>query len=259
MAVTFRRVQRRQRLNQIASAVVDRGRLDVAALAEQFDVSIATVRRDLAVLEKQRLITRTRGGATTHASFNDMPLSYKTNEAMPEKRRIARQALAFLDGARVIGTTGGTTVSEFARLLMDRDNLTIVTNALNIATHLVDNPRLRVLAAGGELRSSSQETIGPSAESFMAHYNVDVAFLGVDGVDVDAGCTNYDPVGARVNSALKDRARTTIVLADASKIGRIALAAVCRLDEVDVLITDDRAPEDALAAIRARGTEVYAV
>jgi DeoR family transcriptional regulator of aga operon len=243
----------------MVSVIVEKGRLDVATLAEQFSVSGATIRRDLELLEKQRLVSRTRGGATTHASFNDLPLSYKTAQDTGEKRRIVRRALEFLEGARVIGTTGGTTVTEFARLLMDRDGLTIVTNAMNLATHLVANPRLRVFVAGGEVRSSSQESVGPSAEKFMSEYNIDVAFIGVDGVDADAGCTNYDPVGARVNSVLRERSRTSVVLADATKIGRIALAQVCRMSDVDVLITDSRAPEAALERIREQGCQVLAV
>ncbi|WP_203920177.1 DeoR/GlpR family DNA-binding transcription regulator [Rugosimonospora africana] len=252
-------MQRKERLRQMVAAIVGQGGVEVETLADLFSVSAATVRRDLEVLEKQRLVTRTRGGATTHASFNDLPLSYKTEQDTLEKRHIARQALAFLDGARVIGTTGGTTVSEFARLLMDRDGLTIVTNALNVASYLVSNPRLRVFSAGGEVRSSSQETVGPTAETFMAGYNIDVAFIGVDGVDAAAGCTNYDPVGARVNAVLREQARVSVVLADATKIGRVALAQVCKMSEVDVLVTDARASETALANIRARGCQVLTV
>ena len=252
-------MQRKQRLREMVSAIVERGGLDVDALAELFSVSAATVRRDLELLENQRLVTRTRGGAATHASFNDLPLSYKTGQDIAEKRRIAQHALRFLDGARVIGTTGGTTVSEFARLLMDRDGLTIVTNALNVATHLVTNPRLRVFSAGGEVRSSSQEAVGPSAETFMAGYNIDVAFIGVDGVDATAGCTNYDPVGCRVNAVLREQARLSVVLADATKIGRVALAQVCKISDLDVLVTDSRADPAALDAIRAQGCQVLTV
>src|SRR5664280_3456322 len=116
---------RKQRLNQIVSTIVERGTVDVVTLADQFAVSQATIRRDLEVLEKQRLVSRTHGGATTHAAFNDMPLSYKTAQDLTEKRRIAHQALEFLGGARVIGMTGGTTMTEFARLLLHRDRLTL--------------------------------------------------------------------------------------------------------------------------------------
>src|SRR5450759_1392200 len=181
---------RKQRLNQIVSTIVERGTADVVTLAEQFAVSQATIRRDLEVLEKQRLVSRTHGGATTHAAFNDVPLGFKTAQDLTEKRQIARQALEFLDGARVIDMTGGTTVTEFARLLLDRDGLTVVTNALNIASDLVANPGLRVFAAGGEVRSSSHESVGPNAEAFLSGYNIAVAFLGVDGVDADA-CLLY--------------------------------------------------------------------
>ena len=250
---------RKQRLNHIVSAVLDAGTIHVAALAEQFAVSEATIRRDLDLLESQRLVSRTRGGASTNASFNDLPLSYKTAQDLAEKRRIAEHAYRYLDGARVVGMTGGTTVTEFARKLMDRDGITVVTNALNIATNLLANPGLRVFVAGGEARASSQETVGPAAEAFLSDYNIDVAFLGVDGVDPEAGCTNYDPVGARVNRALQQRARLTVVLADATKLSRVALAGVCAMSEVDVLITDSKAPEAVLELIRQQGCEVVCV
>jgi DeoR family transcriptional regulator, aga operon transcriptional repressor len=250
---------RRRRLNQILSTVVDRGQIDVPSLAGEFGVSQATIRRDLETLQDQRLVARTHGGATVHAAFNDMPLSYKTTQDLAEKQRIARFALRFLDGARVIGTTGGTTVAQFARLLRDRDGLTVITNALNVAVELAAGPSLRVFVAGGEVRGSSQESIGHSAEAFLAEYNIDVAFLGVDGVDATSGCTNYDPAGARVNAALLRRARTRVVLADATKVGRVTLAQVCPIRDVDVLVTDDRAPADELALIRGQGCQVVCV
>jgi DeoR family transcriptional regulator of aga operon len=249
-------VQRRHRLNQIVSAVVERGQVDVPSLATEFAVSSATIRRDLEALQQQRLVCRTHGGATIHAAFNDLPLSYKRTRDLAEKQRIARHATAFLEGARVIGTTGGTTVSQFIQLLRDRDDLTVVTNALNVATDLVGRPGPRVFVAGGEVRVSSQESVGHSAESFLAEYNIDVAFLGVDGLDAVAGCTNYDPAGARVNAVLARRARKRIVLADATKIGRVALAQVCRMADVDVLITDSRATEAELEPLRRQGAVI---
>jgi DeoR family transcriptional regulator, aga operon transcriptional repressor len=252
-------MQRRHRLNQIVSEVVERGQVDVPSLATEFSVSAATIRRDLEALQQQRLVCRTHGGATVHAAFNDLPLSYKRARDLPEKQRIARHAAAFLDGARVIGTTGGTTVSQFIRLLRGREDLTVVTNALDVAIDLVGNPGLHVFVAGGEVRGSSQESVGPSAEAYLAEYRIDVAFLGVDGVDAVAGCTNYDPAGARVNAVLARRARKRVVLADATKIGRVTLAPVCRMAEVDVLITDRRATAADIEPIRRQGCTVACV
>jgi DeoR family transcriptional regulator, aga operon transcriptional repressor len=246
-------MQRRSRLTEIVSAVAARGQIDVPSLASEFGVSRATIRRDLQTLQNQRLVCRTHGGATVHAAFNDVPLSYKTAQNLAQKQRICRLATRFLDGARVVGTTGGTTMSQFARMLRDRDGLTVITNALNVAAELAGGGRLRVFVAGGEVRASSQESVGPGAEAFMSAYDIDVAFLGVDGVDAAAGCTNYDPAGARVNAALFERARKRVVLADATKIGRVTQAPVCQLRDVDVLITDDRAPECELELIRRAG------
>jgi DeoR family transcriptional regulator, aga operon transcriptional repressor len=249
-------VQRRHRLNQIVSTVATRGQVDVPSLATEFGVSQATIRRDLETLQSQRLVSRTHGGATVHAAFNDVPLTYKDTQDLAEKQRISRVATRFLEDAQVIGTTGGTTLSQFARLLGERNGLTVITNALNVAVELVVSTRLRVFVAGGEVRGSSQESVGRSAEAFLADYNIDVAFLGVDGVDALAGCTNYDPAGARVNAVLLGRARKRIVLADATKIGRVALAQVCNMRDVDVLITDCRAPRDQLELIRRQGCQV---
>jgi DeoR family transcriptional regulator of aga operon len=249
-------VQRKQRLNQIVAVIVENTAMEVPALAARFAVSEATIRRDLELLEEQQLVSRTRGGATRHVAFTDLPLGYKTSQDAAEKQRIARAALAYLDGSRVIGLTGGTTVWEFAQQLGDRPGLTVVTNALNIATRLVDAPGVRVFAAGGEVRSSSQETVGPSAEAFLADYHIDVSFVGVDGVDAEAGCTNYDPIGARVNATMSQRSRATVVLADATKIGRTALAGVCRMQDVHVLVTDTRAPDSAVEAIERQGCRV---
>ena len=246
-------MNRKQRLNAIVAAVVARGTLDAALLAREFEVSLATVRRDLDLLERQRRVSRTRGGVRMHSAFNDLPLSLKTTQDLPEKKRIADQALEYLNGARVIGLTGGTTLTEFATGLVDREGLTVVTNALNVATSLLVNPGLRVLAAGGEVRSSSQEAVGPSAEAFLSGYNLDVAFVGVDGVDARGGCTNYDPAGARVNAVMVERARRVVVLADASKVGRVALAQVCRMTQVDVLVTDNRLPDEECEKIQAEG------
>lgn len=249
-------MQRSQRLNAMVARVVDEGQVDVASLAAEFGVSLATIRRDLDALQRKRLITRTHGAVRPHDSFFDLPLSLKTTQDLAEKRRIAKRALDFVDGARVIGLTGGTTVAEFARGLLERQGLTVVTNALNVATDLLANPGLRVFAAGGEIRPSSQEAIGPSAEAFLDDYNLDVAFVGVDGVDARAGCTNYDPAGSRVNRVMVDRAKQVIVLADASKIGHVALAPVCDLSQVHVLLTDSRLSATDAEPLADRGCRV---
>jgi DeoR family transcriptional regulator, aga operon transcriptional repressor len=251
-------VSRPDRFGRILELLARDGSVSVGALAADLGVSEATVRRDLQILGDQRLLERSHGGAIAHGTAHELPVRYRTGRS-DEKQRIAHAAAELVEEGTAVGLTGGTTTTEVARALATRQELTVVTNALNIATELASNPRLRVFAAGGEVRGSSREAVGPSAEAFVAGYNIDVAFLGVDGVDAKAGCTNYDPVGARVNAMLRERARVTAVLADATKITRVALAPVCGMSEVDVLITDSRADPAAVEAIRSRGCEVLCV
>jgi DeoR family transcriptional regulator of aga operon len=237
-------------MSQLLDRLLADGTLDVEELAKSFDVSCSTIRRDLSSLETQRLLVRTRGGAQTHSAFNDLPLRFKVGQMLDEKRRIARRARDLLGDARVVGMTGGTTTTEFARTLHDADDLTVVTNALNIAVDLLAARTLRVFIVGGEARNSSYESVGPTAEDQLGGYNIDLAVLGVDGIDLRAGCTVYDSLGSRTTTALARQARRTVVVADGSKIGKVAFATVFPLDQIDTLITDRSAPEGSLDAIR---------
>lgn len=249
-------VQRAQRLSAIVVIVAEQGGVLVTDLAASLNVSQPTIRRDLEYLERHRLIRRIHGGARAHDAFTDLPLGLKTAQDVSEKRRIAREALKFVSGARVIGTTGGTTLTEFAHAYRDAGTASVVTNSLDVATELLTNPRIRVFLTGGEVRPSSHETVGRTAEVVLATYNIDVAVLGVDGIDAAAGATAYDPSGAAVNAVLQQKAQRTIILADATKLGRAALAQICPIGDVDVLITDERACPTELDRIRAHGCRV---
>ena len=143
---------------------VDRS-LGVAELAESFGVSQATLRRDLQSLQEQRLLTRTHGGAHASEVTYELPIRYRDAHHREEKRRIAAAAVSRIpQGTLAVGLTGGTTTSEVARLLVDRTDLTVVTNALNIAAEIALRPRLQLVVTGGISRSQSYELVGPWAE-----------------------------------------------------------------------------------------------
>ncbi len=158
-----------------------------------------------------------------------------------------------------IGLTGGTTTTEVARVLVDRQHLTVVTNALNIASELAVRPNLKLVVTGGVARSESYELVGPIAEASLEGLNLDIVFLAVDGISPDAGLTTHHEIEAGTDRALLERARQVIVVADSSKIGKVAFARICQLADVDELITDDGADAEALAALREGGIEVTAV
>ena len=163
-----------------------------------------------------------------------------------------------LDGSAV-GLTGGTTTTEVARVLVDRHRLTVVTNALNIASGLAVRPNLKLVVTGGVARAESYELVGPIAEASLEGLNLDIAFLAVDGISPHAGLTTHHEIEAGTDHALLERASKVIVVADSSKIGKVAFARICLLAEVDELITDDEADPDDLTALQESGMGVTTV
>lgn len=226
------------RLSAILEQLSRNGGVSVADLAGSFSVSPATIRRDLQLLEQQRLVTRVHGGAVASGVLYELPLRYKAARQQEEKRRIAVAAAQLVADGMTVGLTGGTTTTEVARSLVERSGLTVVTNALNLASELAVRSNLKLLVPGGVARPESYELVGPIAEAGLDGLNLDLVFLGVDGISVKTGCTTHHEVEAYTNRALIERANRVVVVADSSKLGRVAFARICTVAEVDELITD---------------------
>jgi DeoR family transcriptional regulator of aga operon len=252
-------VRQAERVGAILEQLSSRGSVSVADLATELAVSPATIRRDLELLDDQRLLTRTHGGAVAQGVLYELPLRYKTARHQEEKRRIAVEAASRVADGEAVGLTGGTTTTEVARVLVERQRLTVVTNALNIASELAIRPNLKLVVTGGWARSESYELVGPLAEQALAGLNLDTVFLGVDGISFEAGLMTHHEVEAHTNLALIERARRTVVVADSSKIGRTAFARICPIERVHELITDAEADPATLDAIREAGVAVTTV
>ena len=248
-----------ERLSAILEALANDGSVGVADLASELDVSAATVRRDLEFLEHQRMLTRTHGGAVAQGVLYELPLRYKSARHQEEKKRIAAEAASRVADGVAIGLTGGTTTTEVARAVIDRQRLTVVTNALNIASELAIRPNLKLVVTGGYARPESYELVGPLAEQALAGLNLDVVFLGVDGISPTAGITTHHEVEAHTNLALIERARHVVVVTDSSKIGLVAFAQICPIDRVHEVITDAGADRGLLAELREAGVDVVTV
>jgi DeoR family transcriptional regulator of aga operon len=252
-------VQRPERIGAILERLSLDGSVSVADIATDLEVSEATIRRDLRLLEDQRLLGRTHGGAVPQGVLYELPLRYKSGRQTEQKLRIAREAANRVLDGWAIGLTGGTTTTEVARVLVERERLTVVTNALNIASELAVRPNLKLVVTGGVARPESYELIGPIAEASLEGLNLDMVFLAVDGISPTAGLTTHHEIEAGTNRALLERARHVTVVADSSKIGKVAFARICQLSQVDELITDDGADGDALVALRDAGLIVTTV
>ena len=245
------------------AAIVERlsanGSVDVGDLAAELGVSAATVRRDLALMEDQRLLNRTHGGAVAHGVLYELPLRYRSARHQAQKARVARAVAGRIPDGSAVGMTGGTTTTEVARALADRERLTVVTNSLSIASELAVRPNLRLVVTGGVARTESYELVGPLAESALSNLNLDLVVVGVDGIAVGAGFTTHHEVEAHTNRALIARARRVVVVADSSKIGQIAFARICGLEAVHEVISDAGADRSEVAALRAAGATVTLV
>ena len=247
------------RLSAILEQLASGGAVDVNRLAKELSASPATIRRDLATLERQRLLERTHGGAVTHAVSYELPLRYRGVRFAEEKRRIAAAAADTVTEGMAIGLTGGTTATEVARALAGRPRLTIVTNALNIASELGVRPNLKLIVTGGLARSQTYELSGPIAEASLAGLTLDVAFIGVDGVDAAAGCTTHEEVEAHTNQVMIRHAQRAVLVADSSKLGKVTFARICPTADVDELITDRGADPASVRALTEAGVRVTLV
>ena len=247
-----------ERLGRILEELSARGSVAVADLTERLDVSAATVRRDLEHLEEQRLLTRTHGGAVAQMVSYELPLRYKSARRQEQKRRIGQAAASRVHDGAVIGLTGGTTTTEVAREIVDRQ-LTVVTNALNIASELAIRPNIKLVVTGGIARPESYELVGPLADETLADLHLDVAFVGADGITAADGLTTHHEIEAHTDRALMDRASRVVVVADGSKLGRVAFARICPISAVHELVTDAESNDAELLALREAGPEVTVV
>ncbi|MBZ5738736.1 DeoR/GlpR family DNA-binding transcription regulator [Nocardioides mangrovi] len=231
------------------------GSISVPELADMFGVSLATVRRDLQLLEEQKLLERTHGGAVAVDVAHELPVRYRSGNTA-QKRDIARVAVSRVPMGAVVGLNGGSTTLEVARQLAVRESLSVVTNALNIAAELALKPKFKVVVPGGVARPQSYELVGLWSDQALRVLNVGVAIVGVDGVDCVGGITTHDEVEAQTNAALLSRARRVIVVADSSKFGRVQLARIAGIAEVDEIITDAQADPTEVERLRAAGATV---
>jgi DeoR family transcriptional regulator of aga operon len=249
-------VRKAPRLNAILERVNDTRSVDVVDLAGMLGVSEATIRRDLQSLSRNGLLVRTHGGAI--ANDAELPTQIKAVRRQTEKSRIGQAAAALVPDGAVIGMSGGTTTLELARALGERQRIAVVTNALNIGAELIGRARLHLVVIGGVARPSG-EMVGPAAESMLANYHLDMAFIGVDGLTAEHGCTTYDEMEAQTDRTFLQRASRTVVLADHSKLGLVRFAQITSLASIDQVVTDRGASPEQLDSLRTAGVEVLTV
>lgn len=239
-----------------------KGKVTVSDLSKKLNISAVTIRNDLAHLEKQNMLIRARGGAIKVKHFRmgiDPSISDKQKEYLKEKQLIAKAAIQLIEDGDTIVIDSGTTTTEIAKNLEQFTNLTIITNALNIAYILSDYKDFNIFMPGGSLRKSSLSLVGSIAGESIKKFYCDKLFLGVDGFDTLQGLSTPNTEEAHLNALMIEMARKVIVVTDSRKFHRKRFAFISDLSKINVVITDSGIGEEDLSRLNNQGIEVIIV
>jgi DeoR/GlpR family transcriptional regulator of sugar metabolism len=253
-----------ERHRTILEVVSSEGKITVGDICDLFDVSEMTARRDLRILDRQGFLRRVHGGAVSSLGRSyEPPYNMRITQATEAKQAIGRKAADLVYDGDSIALDVGTTTLEIARALQGKRNLTILTASLTIANEIAAQFSLgtdvRLIMTGGIVRPREFSMIGHIAENTYREFHVDKAFIGVGGLSLEEGLTEYNLEDALVKRALLKSAHEKIVVAEGAKIGRITFAAIGPLSAIQTIITDNSAPKDIVAAFVENGINVEIV
>jgi DeoR/GlpR family transcriptional regulator of sugar metabolism len=247
----------RERRALTLELLATQGEVSVADLSRRAGVSEMTVRRDLSALEGRGALIRLHGRAVVLVSRSyEPPFDVRVESARSAKENIGTVCADLIAEGETLVLDVGTTTLAVARALKGRRNITVLTPSLPIANLLAEEPGIRVMLTGGVIRHGERSLIGELAAASFREYRFDTVVLGVGGIDAVDGLTEYNVDDARVKRAAIENARRMIVVADATKLGRVAFVRICPIERVDMLITDHAAPAHEVASIRDAGVEV---
>lgn len=237
------------RHTHLLDVVRSHGPQTIEALAERFGVTLQTVRRDVQRLAEAGLLSRFHGGVRLPGSTTEN-IAYRQRQAMESeaKTRIAKAIAQRVPNDCSLILNIGTTIEAVARELMQHRGLRVITNNLHVAGLLSANPDCEVIVAGGQVRGSDQGIVGEATVDFMRQFKVDIGLIGISGIEADGTLRDFDYREVKVARTIIEQSREVWLAADRSKFNRPAMVELARLDDVDVLFTDEPPPQpfDAL-------------
>jgi DeoR family glycerol-3-phosphate regulon repressor len=241
---------------QLLDEVRARGAMSVEALADQFGVTLQTVRRDVKLMADVGLLARFHGGVRVPSSTTEN-IAYRQRQQLNEqaKKRIARAvAQAVPDGCSLILNIG-TTTEAIARELLKHKGLRVITNNLNVAAILSDNPDCELIVAGGVVRSRDRGIVGEATVDFIQQFKVDIGLIGISAIESDGTLRDFDYREVKVARAIIEHSREVWLAADHSKFNRPAMVQLAALNQVDRLFTDATPPEPFPALLAEAGVQ----
>ncbi|HVP55776.1 MAG TPA: transcriptional repressor AgaR [Candidatus Eisenbacteria bacterium] len=249
-----------ERRRAIVDFVNRNGRALVRDLAKTYDSSEITIRRDLELLHNRGLIYRTHGGALPirAGAESDRNLTEREMQHPREKQLIAAAAAKMVKEGQSVVLDSGSTTTAIARALREFQHLTVITNAINIASEL-SGTAIDIILTGGMLRPNSYSLVGPIAEESLRRLKADILFLGVDGFDTQTGVSTPNLLEAQLNRLMVQIATRVIAVCDSSKFGRSSLSSIVPLSNLHGVITDKQIPRQHLRALKKAGIETILV
>ncbi|HMZ02604.1 MAG TPA: DeoR/GlpR family DNA-binding transcription regulator [Burkholderiaceae bacterium] len=245
------------RQSQLLDAVRQHGALSVESLAERFGVTLQTVRRDVKLLAEAGLLARFHGGVRLPSSTTEN-IAYRQREALHAegKQGIARAVAARIPNGSSLLINLGTTTEAVARELLQHQGLRVITNNLNVAAILADNPDCEVIVTGGMVRHRDRGIVGAAAVDLIRQFKVDIGLIGISGIEADGTLRDFDYREVQVARAIIEQSREVWLAADHSKFNRPAMVELARVDQIDLLFTDSAPPEPFPQLLAEAGVQV---
>ncbi|MGF1604716.1 MAG: DeoR/GlpR family DNA-binding transcription regulator [Rhodothalassiaceae bacterium] len=246
------------RQKQILEVASRDGMVSIEALAHEFKVTPQTLRRDLNWLCDQNLLVRHHGGASLPNSVRNLRYDIRKNSLSVEKQAIARCLVDQVpDHASLFINIGTTTEAVARELARRRHGLHVVTNNLNVAMLLAEQPDFEIVVTGGVVRTRDFGIVGQAALDMIKHFRVDVGIIGISGIDLDGTLLDFDHREVMIAQAIIDNSRKVFLAADHSKFGRSAMVRVGHVGRIAALFTDQAPPRELAEALAAANTAVH--
>ncbi|MBV8192484.1 MAG: DeoR/GlpR transcriptional regulator [Alphaproteobacteria bacterium] len=244
------------RQKEIMALARVQGRVSVDGLADKFDVTPQTIRKDLNDLCEQRLLSRVHGGAIIASGVENTAYEARRLIAAQEKRAIGARAAALIPNQSSLFINIGTTTEEVARALTSHEDLLVITNNLNVARTLYPFPSFEVIVAGGPVRRSDGAIVGAAAVDLIRQFKVDTAVIGASAIDEDGALLDFDYREVRVSQAIMENARRVVLVADRLKLERTAPVRIGHISQIQVFVTDRLLSGRLRAACAAHAVDI---
>lgn len=246
-----------RRQEELVALVRREGFAAVEALAAHFQVTAQTIRRDLNALCDAGVLRRYHGGVSLPSSVENLAYAARKGLQQEEKQRIAALLASHIPDDASLFINIGTTTEGVARALMGHKGLRVITNNLNVAAMLSDNPTFQVIVAGGVVRGRDHGVTGEATIELIRQFKVDFGVIGISGIDPDGTLLDFDYQEVRVAQAIIEHSRQVYLAADHSKLGRNALVRLGPITRVDAWFTDQAPPAELAAQLAEAGTQVH--